>query len=231
MIDRADSEEAGVFRRLADFGRYVIGDTYSAANEGLKRPGRSPTSPTERGSEPFDTLARDRARRRAAHGAVADRRPTTTPRPGRMRKEVWDDDRAMLGGSDAGAHLDRMCGAPVHDRFIGDCLRGRKLVPARARRADAHRRAGAAVRPARPRPDRRGLPRRHRRVRPGDDRLRARHAGARPARWHARLTAGATASCGCSSTGSRRSPTAQPTGALPGTVLRSGRDTDTVVTG
>ena len=34
----------------------------------------------------------------------------------------------MLGGSDAGAHLDRMCGAPYTTRFLGDCLRGRKLV-------------------------------------------------------------------------------------------------------
>jgi N-acyl-D-aspartate/D-glutamate deacylase len=34
----------------------------------------------------------------------------------------------MLGGSDAGAHLDRMCGAPYTTRFIGDCLRGRKLA-------------------------------------------------------------------------------------------------------
>jgi N-acyl-D-aspartate/D-glutamate deacylase len=45
-----------------------------------------------------------------------------------MRKDVWADDRAMLGGSDAGAHLDRMCGAPYTTRFIGDCLRGRKLA-------------------------------------------------------------------------------------------------------
>ena len=36
MLRRANSKEAGVFRRLADFGRYVIGDTYSEANEGLK---------------------------------------------------------------------------------------------------------------------------------------------------------------------------------------------------
>jgi N-acyl-D-aspartate/D-glutamate deacylase len=35
----------------------------------------------------------------------------------------------MLGGSDAGAHLDRMCGAPFPTRFLGDTLRGRKLVP------------------------------------------------------------------------------------------------------
>jgi N-acyl-D-aspartate/D-glutamate deacylase len=35
----------------------------------------------------------------------------------------------MLGGSDAGAHLDRMCGAPYLTRFLGDTLRGRKLLP------------------------------------------------------------------------------------------------------
>src|SRR4051812_48272323 len=36
MLERANSKEAGVFRRLANFGRYVIGDTYSPENEGLK---------------------------------------------------------------------------------------------------------------------------------------------------------------------------------------------------
>ena len=36
MLELSQSPEAGVFRRLADFGDYVIGDTYSAANEGLK---------------------------------------------------------------------------------------------------------------------------------------------------------------------------------------------------
>ena len=35
----------------------------------------------------------------------------------------------MLGGSDAGAHLDRMAGAPFPTRFLGDMIRGRKLVP------------------------------------------------------------------------------------------------------
>jgi N-acyl-D-aspartate/D-glutamate deacylase len=34
----------------------------------------------------------------------------------------------MIGGSDAGAHLDRMCGAPYTTRFLGDMLRGRRLV-------------------------------------------------------------------------------------------------------
>ncbi|MGA0205831.1 MAG: N-acyl-D-amino-acid deacylase family protein, partial [Ilumatobacteraceae bacterium] len=35
MLEASQSPEAGVFRRLADWGEYVIGDTYSAANEGL----------------------------------------------------------------------------------------------------------------------------------------------------------------------------------------------------
>jgi N-acyl-D-aspartate/D-glutamate deacylase len=34
----------------------------------------------------------------------------------------------MLGGSDAGAHLDRMQGANYTTRFIADCLRGRELT-------------------------------------------------------------------------------------------------------
>ena len=46
----------------------------------------------------------------------------------RLRQEVWDDPRVMLGGSDAGAHLDRMCGAPYTTRLLADCLRGRKLA-------------------------------------------------------------------------------------------------------
>jgi N-acyl-D-aspartate/D-glutamate deacylase len=45
------------------------------------------------------------------------------------RVEVWNDPGAMVGGSDAGAHLDRMCGSNYPTSFLGDCLRKRKLVP------------------------------------------------------------------------------------------------------
>ncbi len=36
MLELSQSPAAGVFRRLADLGDYMIGDTYSDANEGLK---------------------------------------------------------------------------------------------------------------------------------------------------------------------------------------------------
>lgn len=127
MLRRADSKEAGVFRRLADFERYVIGDTYSDANEGLG--GRVVGDiAAERGQDPFRCLveicANDRLR------TVLWPMPSDNdPASWELRRRTWQHEDVLLGGSDAGAHLDRMCGAPYTTRFIGDCLRGRKLVP------------------------------------------------------------------------------------------------------
>ncbi|MEU3972103.1 N-acyl-D-amino-acid deacylase family protein [Streptomyces bacillaris] len=127
MLRRADSKEAGVFRRLADFGRYVIGDTYSTANEGLT--GRVVNDiAAERGQDPFHCLVEI--------CAADDLRTVLWPMPTdndpaswELRRRTWEHPDVLLGGSDAGAHLDRMCGAPYTTRFLGDCLRGRKLVP------------------------------------------------------------------------------------------------------
>ena len=127
MLENSLSQAAGVFRRLADWGDYVIGDTYSAANEGLK--GRVVRDvANERGMSSFGTLL---------DIVIADELKTIlwpTPQDDdaeswRMRAELWQDGRAMIGGSDAGAHLDRMCGAPYPTRWLADCIRGRKLVP------------------------------------------------------------------------------------------------------
>ncbi|MEU3712797.1 N-acyl-D-amino-acid deacylase family protein [Streptomyces catenulae] len=126
LLRHAHSEEAGVFRRLADFDRYVIGDTYSAANEGLG--GRVVRDiAAERGQDPFHCLveicAHDDLR------TVLWPMPTDNdPASWALRRETWRHEDVLLGGSDAGAHLDRMCGAPYTTRFLGDCLRGRKLV-------------------------------------------------------------------------------------------------------
>ncbi|KJK39125.1 aminoacylase [Streptomyces variegatus] len=126
LLRRANSKEAGVFRRLANFGRYVIGDTYSEANAGLT--GRVVRDiAEERGQEPFACLveicANDGLR------TVLWPMPTDNdPASWALRAQTWQHEDVLLGGSDAGAHLDRMCGAPYTTRFLGDCLRGRKLV-------------------------------------------------------------------------------------------------------
>lgn len=127
MVERSHSEEAGVFRRLADWDNYVIGDTYSEANEGLSGK-RASELAAEWGTDSFSALVRvainDDLRTILWPGS-----PDNDPESWRMRTEVWDDPRAMIGGSDAGAHLDRMSGAPYTTRFLGDMLRGRKLIP------------------------------------------------------------------------------------------------------
>ncbi len=126
MNDRAHSPDAGVFARLASWGRYQIGDTYSAANEGLK--GRVISEMAElanRGT--FDTLL---------DIVINDElRTILWPLPSdndvkswQMRAEAWEHPLVMIGGSDAGAHLDRMCGAPYTTSFLADTLRGRRLV-------------------------------------------------------------------------------------------------------
>ena len=46
-----------------------------------------------------------------------------------LRRDLWESPDVLIGGSDAGAHLDRMLGSPYPTRFIGDSLRGRRLVP------------------------------------------------------------------------------------------------------
>jgi N-acyl-D-aspartate/D-glutamate deacylase len=126
LAAKIDRPEAGVFRRLGNWKRYVIGDTYSPANAGLR--GRVVGDiATERGQEPFDALLEivlnDDLK------TVLWPMPTdNNPESWELREEVWNDPRVMLGGSDAGAHLDRMCGAPYTTRFIGDMVRGRQLV-------------------------------------------------------------------------------------------------------
>jgi len=125
MTERARSPEAGVFARLADWGNYVIGDTYSAANDGLK--GRVVRDiAAEQGKEPFDALV-DLVINDDLRTILWPIPPDGDPGSWALRKEVWDDPRSMLGGSDAGAHLDRMDGSPYTTRFLGDCLRGRQL--------------------------------------------------------------------------------------------------------
>jgi len=123
----AKSKDAGVFRRLSGWGSYIIGDTFAEENAGLEWREVGEIA-AERGADPFDTLL---------DIVVADGlRTVIWPKPTDgddatwlMRANAWADPRAMVGGSDAGAHLDRMCGSNYPTAFLADCLRGRKLIP------------------------------------------------------------------------------------------------------
>jgi N-acyl-D-aspartate/D-glutamate deacylase len=121
----AQSEEAGILRHLAVWDRLVFDETFAPENEGLE--GRSVGDVArERGAAPFDALL---------DVVVADRLRTGLMPPIRaseedwaLRAEAWQDPRAIVGGSDAGAHLDTMCGAVYSTSMLGDGVRARGLL-------------------------------------------------------------------------------------------------------
>ncbi|MFC4055255.1 amidohydrolase family protein [Actinomadura syzygii] len=124
--DMLAKARASSFARLAEFGNYVIGDAFHPdLREFVGR--RVDEMAAERGEDPFTTLAgivcKDELR------TVLWPQPTSdTANDWALRSLVWEHPDVMLGGSDAGAHLDRMCGSPYFTRFLADSLRGRRLV-------------------------------------------------------------------------------------------------------
>ena len=125
MDARAQSDEAGILRFLADWGRLVVEETFAPVNSGLE--GRSVASVAAgRGLHTWDALCEI---------VVADglRTGFAVPIPESdadwaARAEVWRDDRAVVGGSDAGAHLDTMCGAVYSTSLLGYGVRQRQLL-------------------------------------------------------------------------------------------------------
>jgi N-acyl-D-aspartate/D-glutamate deacylase len=118
---------ASSFPFLAQFGNYVIGDTYAPENTPLQGR-RVDEIARERGQDPFTTIV-DIA-------AADDLRTVLWPQPSSdsdadwaLRAKVWEHPDVLLGGSDAGAHLDRMCGSPYSTRFLAEGVRERGLVP------------------------------------------------------------------------------------------------------
>jgi len=124
MMESAAGHPLG---RLANFGEYVIGDVFSEENEPY-RDRKVADIAAERGQDPFTTIV--------DIVAADELRTVLWPLPGadgdadwELRRQLWQHEDVLIGGSDAGAHLDRMLGSPYPTRFLADSLRGRQLVP------------------------------------------------------------------------------------------------------
>jgi N-acyl-D-aspartate/D-glutamate deacylase len=127
LLVGSQSPEAGVFLRVADFPNFRIGETFSEENAGLT--GRLVCDiAAERGGESFDTLL-DIVLADDLRTVLWPDPPDNDAESWELRMKAWENGHTLLGGSDAGAHLDRMCGAPYTTDFLADCLRGRKLWP------------------------------------------------------------------------------------------------------
>jgi len=112
---------------LANFGSYLIGDVYSAENEQYRNR-KVASIAAEQGVDVFtaliDIVSRDKLQ--TVLWLLPD---DDTDGDCEVRRQLWGDPDVMPGGSDAGAHLDRFLGANYPTAFLADTLRGRKLVP------------------------------------------------------------------------------------------------------
>ncbi len=121
----AHSDEAGILSALANWEILRFDEVFDAANAACE--GRSVRHvAAERGCDPFDALL---------DVVVADglRTRLSPPMPEsdadwELRARTWMDDRVVVGGSDAGAHLDVMCGAVYTTTLLAEAVRERELL-------------------------------------------------------------------------------------------------------
>jgi N-acyl-D-aspartate/D-glutamate deacylase len=126
LNEGAQSEEAGILRGLSRWERLIIAETFASENDDAT--GRSVGEvAAARGGEPFDTLC---------DIVIADELRTGLKPPPtgddaadwQLRAEVWRNPDAVIGGSDAGAHLDMMCGAIYTTSLLGRGVREHRVV-------------------------------------------------------------------------------------------------------
>ena len=125
LAEGAASKEAGILGALANWKWLLVEETFSPEN--ARYEGRSiGEAAEEQGKEPFDALL-DMV---VADGLRTGLRPPIPESEAdwELRAKVWQDPRTIVGGSDAGAHLDVMCGAIYSTSMLGDGVRKRGLL-------------------------------------------------------------------------------------------------------
>ena len=90
--------------------------------------GRSARSPTTEGRDPWDVLC-DIALADELNTSFGTPPPVETDDDWEARLEVWRDGRAVIGASDAGAHLDLLASFNYTTVVLGQAVRERGLLP------------------------------------------------------------------------------------------------------
>jgi N-acyl-D-aspartate/D-glutamate deacylase len=126
-LDRgAKSKESGILRSFAKWDEIQVDEVFTAANERHKGR-RIGEIAAELGVEPFDAML-DLA-------LSEDLRTSFMPNPigddeatWKQRGELWRDDRTLLGASDAGAHLDMLDAFALTTHLLSDGVRKFGLI-------------------------------------------------------------------------------------------------------
>lgn len=114
-------------RGIARWGRFRVGEVFSSENEPYVGRTIEEISDDE-GRAPFDVLCdialADRLRTGLYQPVVGDDVDTW-----KMRVEVWRDSRTLVGGTDAGAHLDLLATFNATTAMLGRACRELNLLP------------------------------------------------------------------------------------------------------
>jgi N-acyl-D-aspartate/D-glutamate deacylase len=126
LAEGAVSPEAGMLRGIARWEAMEISQTFAPENEGAE--GRTVGEiARERGQEPFDTLLdiviADELRTVVCPPVAGNDAESWT-----LRRDVWRDPRAIIGASDAGAHLDMLSTFNYSTAMLRAC-REHELMP------------------------------------------------------------------------------------------------------
>jgi N-acyl-D-aspartate/D-glutamate deacylase len=127
LLESAQQPDVGVGGSAGRMGTYRFGATNAPQNEGLQ--GRLVAEvAAERGLDDFACVVEASA----AEDFDLDfwpQRPTDPNDDPSYRVRLWESPDVLIGGSDAGAHLDHLIGSAYPTRFLAEVLRGNKVLP------------------------------------------------------------------------------------------------------
>jgi N-acyl-D-aspartate/D-glutamate deacylase len=122
----ARSEAAGVLRVLAMWEKMTVDETFTPANAGLKGRNLGDIA-SERGQEPFDAML-DIALSEDLRTSFRPFIPGDDDASWALRSQVWRDPRTVIGASDSGAHLDMIDTFTCTTSLLGTGVRERGLL-------------------------------------------------------------------------------------------------------
>jgi len=126
LRERAASPEAGIFRGLTRWENMTIVETFAPENKDLV--GRTVGEiAAERNQDPFDALL-DIVLLDELRTVLLPPLAGNDDESWKLRSEVWRDPRAVVGASDAGAHLDMLSTFTYSTAMLRAC-RERGLMP------------------------------------------------------------------------------------------------------
>ena len=122
----ADSEAAGMLRGLARWEHLLVAEAFTDATRRWEGHRIGEVAAAE-GKEPFDALL-DLVIADGLRTGLRPQFPAESPETWAARRDVWLDPRTVVGASDAGAHLDLFCAVAYSTFLVGPAVRDHGLL-------------------------------------------------------------------------------------------------------